>query len=192
MACLTSMWHVQRQSAQIVTLLNGHHGLPALLTVDLGLKPAAAALRVGESAITALKLLEQGRGIIGSSLQDMRSDVEDLGKNYPDLAERYRSLQTELDRSKTTNTICKDSERSVNRRHAAARDFTELTAEIRRLPGYETFMLPPSDNEIYKASECGPIVVINISRLRCDALLISDSRVQALPLTSLDWKELKY
>lgn len=160
--------------------------------VGLASDAAAAALRVGESAMTALKLLEQGRGIIGSSLQDMRSDVKDLGKHYPDLAERYRSLQTELDRSKTTNTICKDSERSVNRRHAAARDFTELTAEIRRLPGYETFMLPPSDNEIYKASECGPIVVINISRLRCDALLISDSRVQALPLSSLDLKELKY
>ncbi|KAH7183206.1 CHAT domain-containing protein [Fusarium flagelliforme] len=160
--------------------------------VGLASDAAAAALRAGESAMTALKLLEQGRGIIGSSLKDIRSDVEDLEKHYPDLAERYRSLQTELDRSKMTNALSKESERSLNRRHAAAKDFIDLTAEIRRLPGYETFMLPPNDDEIYKASDCGPIVVINVSRLRCDALLISDSRVQALALSDLTLEGLEY
>jgi tetratricopeptide (TPR) repeat protein len=160
--------------------------------VGLASDAAAAALRVGESAMTALKLLEQGRGIIASSLQDMRSDVADLEKHYPELAEKYRNLQTELDRGKTATAVSKGSEISINRRHAAAKDFTELTAEIRQLPGYETFMLPPSDDEIYKASERGPIVVINVSRLRCDALVVSDSRIQALALSGLTLEELKY
>jgi len=142
--------------------------------------------------MTALKLLEQGRGIIASSLQDMRSDVADLEKHYPELAEKYRSLQTELGRGKIASAVSKGSEISINRRHAVAKDFTKLTAEIRQLPGYETFMLPPSDDEIYKASECGPIVVINVSKLRCDALLVSDSRVQALALSGLTLEELQY
>ncbi|KAJ4125314.1 hypothetical protein NW768_008931 [Fusarium equiseti] len=153
---------------------------------------AAAALQAGQSPMTALKLLEQGRGIIGSSLQDMRSDVEDLEKHSPELAERYRSLQTELDRSRITNAIFKESGRLLNRRHVAAKDFTDITAEIRRVPGYETFMLPPGDDEICKASEYGPIIVINTSRLRCDALLVLDSRVQSLHLSGLTLKELEY
>lgn len=160
--------------------------------VGLASDAAAAALQTDQSPLTALKLLERGRGIIGSSLQDIRSDVKDLEKNHPHLAERYRSLQIELDRSKTTNTVPNESQTLINRRHAAAKDFSELTSQIRQLHGYESFMLPHSDGEIYKASEYGSIVVINVSRLRCDALIVSDNRVHCLELPDLTLEELEY
>ncbi|KAF5009571.1 hypothetical protein FDECE_4229 [Fusarium decemcellulare] len=164
--------------------------------VGLASDAAAAALQADQSPMVALQLLEQGRGIIGASLQDMRSDVQDLAREHPYLAERYRALQTELDRSaehgKTTDDVGKQSQASINRRHAAAKEFTELVDEIRKLPGYEDFMLQHSENEIYKASERGPIVVINVSRLRCDALLVSDNRVRSLTLSSISLEELEH
>lgn len=160
--------------------------------VGLASDAAAAALQAGESPMTALKLLEQGRGIIGSSLQDMRIDVQDLEKDFPHLAEQYRNLQTKLDQSNTIKTTSKKLQASINQKHSSSRKFKELTSDIRQLPGYETFMLPHNDDEIYKASECGPIVVINVSRLRCDALLVSDSRVQTLALCGLTFEELEY
>jgi CHAT domain-containing protein len=160
--------------------------------VGLASDAAAAALQAGQSPMIALQLLEQGRGIIGASLQDMRSDVQDLARQHPNLAERYRTLQSELDRraehGKTTDA---QSQASINRRHAAAKEFTELAVEIRKLPGYEDFMLSHNEDEIYKASERGPIVVINVSRLRCDALLVSNSQVRALELSSIALEELE-
>ncbi|CVK96031.1 uncharacterized protein FMAN_13948 [Fusarium mangiferae] len=160
--------------------------------VGLASDAAAAALQAGRSPMTALQLLEQGRGIIGSSLQDMRSDVQDLAKEHPGLAERYRSLQAELDRraehGRVTDT---QSQVSINRRHAAAREFSELAAEIRELPGFDDFMLSHTEDEIYGASERGPIVVINVSSLRCDALIVADSQVGTLELPSISLEELE-
>src|SRR5690242_3875437 len=83
--------------------------------VGLASDAAAAALQAGQSPMIALQLLEQGRGIIGASLQDMRSDVQDLARQHPHLAERYRALQSELDRraehGKTTDV---QSQASIN------------------------------------------------------------------------------
>ncbi|KAF5560435.1 hypothetical protein FPHYL_6639 [Fusarium phyllophilum] len=160
--------------------------------VGLASDAAAAALQAGQSPMTALQLLEQGRGIIGASLQDMRSDVQDLAMEHPRLAERYRTLQVELDsRAEHGRTTDMRSQASINRRHAAAKEFTELAAEIRKLPGFEDFMLSHTEDEVCGASERGPIVVINVSRLRCDALLVSENQVRALALPSISFEDLE-
>ncbi|KAG5752152.1 hypothetical protein H9Q70_005206 [Fusarium xylarioides] len=160
--------------------------------VGLASDAAAAALQADQSPMTALQLLEQGRGIIGASLQDMRSDVQDLAMEHPRLAERYRTLQAELDsRAEHGRATDMQSQVSINRRHAAAKEFTELAAEIRMLPGFEDFMLSHTEDEICGASERGAIVVINVSRLRCDALLVSDNQVRALALPSISLEELE-
>ncbi|KAF4499924.1 hypothetical protein FAGAP_3925 [Fusarium agapanthi] len=160
--------------------------------VGLASDAAAAALEAGQPPMTALQLLEQGRGIIGASLQDMRSGVQDLARQHPGLAESYRTLQSELDRrAEHVKSADAQSQASINRRHAAAKEFTELAAEIRKLPGYQDFMLSHSEDDIYKASERGPMVVINVSRLRCDALLVSENQVSALALPSVGLEELE-
>ncbi|QGI70367.1 hypothetical protein CEK26_002700 [Fusarium fujikuroi] len=160
--------------------------------VGLASDAAAAALQAGRSPMTALQLLEQGRGIIGSSLQDMRSDAQDLAKEHPGLAERYRTLQAELDRrAEHDRAADTQSQASINRRHAAAKEFTELAAEIRSLPWFEDFLLSHTEDEICGASERGPIVVINVSSLRCDALIVADSQVHTLELPSITLEELE-
>ncbi|KAF5602530.1 hypothetical protein FPCIR_1871 [Fusarium pseudocircinatum] len=160
--------------------------------VGLASDAAAAALQAGQSPMIALQLLEQGRGIIGASLQDMRSDMQDLAREHPGLAERYRTLQAELDRrAEHGRAASAQVQASINRRHAAAKEFTELAVEIRMLPGFEDFMLSHTEDEICGASERGPIVVINVSRLRCDALLVANNQVRALALTSTSLEELE-
>ncbi|PNP74359.1 hypothetical protein FNYG_12408 [Fusarium nygamai] len=179
---------------KLVSWSHENHDRQYVLSKVVGLASdaAAAALQAGQSPMTALQLLEQGRGIIGASLQDMRSDVQDLARQHPSLAERYRTLQAELDqRAEHVRATDTQSQASINRRHAAAREFTELAAEIRKLPGFEDFMLSHTEDEICGASEHGPIVVINVSRLRCDALIVSDSQVRTLELPSITPEELE-
>ena len=54
-------------------------------------------LCAGKEALVALNLLEQGRGVLAPSLQEMRTDILDLKECYPRLAEQLYHLRDELD-----------------------------------------------------------------------------------------------
>ena len=53
-----------------------------------------------------------------------------------------------------------------------------MIGDIRRLPGFERFLLAPTDNELKAAAVSGPVVVINVSDYRCDALIIEKHRAR--------------
>ncbi|KAL2157885.1 hypothetical protein VTH06DRAFT_4938 [Thermothelomyces fergusii] len=61
-----------------------------------------------------------------------------------------------------------------------------LLAEIRRQPGFERFLLPPTAEQMMAAAEPGPIVVANVSPIRCDAFLVEHDRIRVVPLPNLD------
>lgn len=63
--------------------------------------------------------------------------------------------------------------------------------EIRKQPEFGNFLLPPSQEEIRTAAERGPIVVINISGYRCDALLIEPHQIRSVALPHLKIKEIR-
>ena len=56
---------------------------------------------------------------------------------------------------------------------------------IRALPGYETFLSAPSSAELGAAAAAGPVVIVNVSEQRCDALVVSPRGVQVIPLPAL-------
>lgn len=90
-------------------------------------------------------------------------------------------LWTSLDELRTD--IISPEER---RQEDAAREFDNFTAEIRETSGVESFLLPPSEPEMYAAAHRGPIVVIDTSHLGCDALLVCQKcRLSGLVKNSL-------
>ncbi|KAI8629554.1 TPR-like protein [Xylariaceae sp. FL1651] len=158
---------------------------------------AAIALQAGQTPLVALGLLEQGRGVLGTSLEEVRVDILDLRDRHSDLAEQFVRLRDELDMATTQNPrlVSGSLEMSyqvrANRRYEAGKEFNELVAKIQRLPGFEDFLLPPSEIEIKAAARCGPIVIINVSKYRCDALLVQPHQVQFLPLSQLSIDEVE-
>lgn len=70
-------------------------------------------------------------------------------------------------------------------RRIAARNIKRLASQVRTVPGHERFMEPPSDEELLAASDQGPIVVVNLSRLRSDALVVQPAGVTVVPLPAL-------
>ncbi len=73
----------------------------------------------------------------------------------------------------------------VDRRMALAREWDELVEQVRELDGFEDFLRPPKLESLLPAAAGGPVAIINVSRWRCDALLVSPTGVTALPLASL-------
>ncbi|PVH71735.1 TPR-like protein [Cadophora sp. DSE1049] len=144
--------------------------LPTHMLADfagLASMAAATALNAGKEAHHALKLLELGRGVIAGLLLEIRTDISDLERQHPELAEEFVSLRDELDSPAATTaplTILENAssvESRGKRRREAEKRFPVVLAEIRSKRGFLNFLLPPTPDELETAADPGPIVVIN-------------------------------
>jgi CHAT domain-containing protein len=138
---------------------------------------AACALQAGDPEL-ALRWLEQGRGVLMSQVLEAGGDFTELRNRYPALAQQLKETTDALDALDTDDT-------ASDRRHAIAVRRYELLAEIRALPGFGAFLLPPSLAELHACATEGPVVLINISRHRCDALVLHRYTLLTVPLTEL-------
>lgn len=73
----------------------------------------------------------------------------------------------------------------IDRRMALAREWDELVEQVRQLPGFEDFLRPPRIESLLPAAADGPIIVVNVSRWRCDALIVAVDGVQVVELREL-------
>ena len=79
----------------------------------------------------------------------------------------------------------------IELRHVAGDKLDKLVGEIRATPGFEDFLLAPTECAVQGAARYGPIVVVNVSALRCDALLIEQHRIRSLALPHLKSHEIE-
>ncbi|KAK8093411.1 CHAT domain-containing protein [Apiospora hydei] len=153
---------------------------------------AATALYEERGPLAAIELLEQGRGVLAASLNEMRADALDLQKAHPQRSERFEQLRDLLSQpvdaaegpfmGKKTSL---SSQAPTDQRYNAGKELETLLREIRGLPGFENFLGPPTELEMIDAASHGPIVVINVSEFRCDALLVTKDGVRTLELERL-------
>ncbi|KAI3331715.1 CHAT domain-containing protein [Xylariaceae sp. AK1471] len=159
--------------------------------VGLASNAAAAALHAGRAPIVALKFLEQGRGVLATSLEEMRMDIIDLQAKYPELAKQFTRLRGELDHPITRSTFLSDEynvpnhQLQASRRYNAGNELDKLIVKIRESPGFEDFLTAPGEADMRAAAKCGPIIFINVSEYRCDAILVEQHQIRSLALPDL-------
>ncbi|KAF8132591.1 CHAT domain-containing protein [Boletus edulis] len=154
---------------------------------DVVREAAAAALDLGFPEL-AVEWLEQGHSIVWGELLQLRGSYEQLSSAHPDHARRLRELSAALDDAgatrekslstfleltddamhRTTRTLQQDADR--HRKLAIERD--KLLQEIRRLPGFERFLLPKDFPQLRASAHSGPVVILNAAETRCDALIL--------------------
>jgi hypothetical protein len=167
-----------------------------------GLPADAAALALSdptcpeaERPLRALQLLEIARGILLSQVLSTRSDLSELRDRHPGVAARFTELRELLDQPSPgagreipggaggAVDLLQDA---IQGRRQAAAEFTELLAEIRRLKGFESFALPMPPEQLTAHAGRGAIVVLNISKYRSDAILLTSQGITSCPLHDLD------
>ncbi|MEO3863683.1 CHAT domain-containing protein [Acrocarpospora sp. B8E8] len=145
---------------------------------------AACALRAaGPEA--ALTVLEQGRGVLLQQALETRTDLTSLAAHAPEMAERFERLCVMLD-ARPENAgppIGPDQARiHPSGRQALAMELEDLVERIRADPRFTRFLLPPRGRELLVAARDGPVVLVNVSRYGCDALILTTSGVESVPL----------
>jgi CHAT domain len=156
---------------------------------------AAGAANGSTGASRALGLLEAGRGVLLSQALETRDDLTDLAASHPEVAARYVrlreliSLGTEDDEPSAPADDGKQAalrlERRAGDRHRLAADFEATAHQIRALPGFARFMLPPRLPDLLRQAGPSTVVAVNVSPYRSDAIILSGGTVTCLPLPGL-------
>ncbi|KAI1753214.1 hypothetical protein F4782DRAFT_497153 [Xylaria castorea] len=151
---------------------------------DMAFNAAVMALNAAKTPFEAIQLLELGRGVVAGSLNHMRSDISELQNLRPQLAKRLISLRDQLDSLSISHP-------KKNLPYTASKELEQLAQEIRALPGFDRFLLPPSEHMLKSAARDGLVVIIDMSAYRCDTLIIQHTRTHSLALPGLQAKDIR-
>lgn len=174
---------------------------------------AACFLHLGDTR-RAVELLEQGRGVLLGRAIEARSDLTELAAKRPDLAKQFTRLRTVLDAvsdrdvpdasilddflmampaeiisrsEKASQSTPRPSDLGWREKLLVRRD--ALLDEIRELPGFERFLLAPEASQLVDAAKHGPVVIVNVSQFRSDAIIldptINAEGIDQVPLPGL-------
>ncbi|XVU20762.1 CHAT domain-containing protein [Actinoplanes sp. CA-054009] len=69
--------------------------------------------------------------------------------------------------------------RHIDHRMGLAREWDGLVDQVRQLEGFEDFLRPLRFDRLREAAAAGPVVIINVSRWRCDAIIVRSSAAPA-------------
>ncbi|KAK4160264.1 CHAT domain-containing protein [Cladorrhinum sp. PSN259] len=164
---------------------------------------AASALEAGKSDEDALKTLEAGRDFIAELLLEILADVSDLKLKHPEMAQEFVHSRDMLDnslRDGDATALFSMTQKEVansewKKPHMSQYEldmkFRDVVTRIRALPKFENFLLPPGPEELRQAASLGPIVVINASKIRCDAIIVTSAGIKSFPLDKLSYKDIE-
>jgi hypothetical protein len=159
---------------------------------NLATDAAACALAAGDPT-TAVTLLERGRGILlGHSMFPptvwetlYRSDPL-LAQMLKDAARRNVSAWAPPPNSSRSDRRSRDVETATAQRLTALdREWNDLLRRVRQVEGLEGASGLLSDEYLRAAGREGPVVIVNVSQFRCDALLLTSDGLTTLPLPGL-------
>jgi len=185
-----TVWHGAERSAQEEHLTRWS---------SLATDAAACAITAGEPR-RAVEMLEQGRSVLWTQALSLRSDVSRLREQAPDLAARLEQIRDALDQPSTStlngeliDPAAESGAGARAARHHAVEDrrrltraWDDLVAQVRRLPGFRHFLAPVPFPALQAAAQSGAVVMVNVSRRACHALMIravGDPGVEVLPLS---------
>jgi CHAT domain len=204
------------QTAVELVSVAAWHGLDRadrihVLTRSWGLAgdAAAASVRAGEPE-RAVELLEQARGVLAGQAIDARTDRRMLLDQAPGLAQRMDAVRVELDMLEidhaglppaapdgsagvqaaevTEQRIRRAAAHRAARRRALAREWDDLVARARGLPGFRDFLRARSFADLRCCAADGPVAIVNISRHGSHGLVVTQQALEVLPLDRLTFR----
>jgi hypothetical protein len=127
----------------------------------------------------ALEWLEAGRSVVWKQMLQLRTPMDELAEASPILASELQHVAHELDRISSPKASNDDAvsdalsleQAAQNHRRLALR-WDDLLDKARALPGFENFLLPLKASQLMRSAQSGPVVMINMHKTRCDALVI--------------------
>ena len=144
---------------------------------ELPVDAAATQLRIGKPE-RAVELLEHGRTVMWSRRTAIwDTPLDRINPGDPSLREQLTTIRSEL----VANVLSTSGRRDPGRQNVVAERRASLTREWNRIMHDVGLGRPAPFTELKAAADDGPVVLLNASRIRSDALVLCDG----LPLGHL-------
>jgi CHAT domain-containing protein len=158
---------------------------------SLATDACSLSLQAGEGVDQAVEQLELGRGMILGYLIDSRSDLSQLAAAWPEHAYQYDRLRLEINAPISSGGSEDIHSRLLRRRRKAFAQLEDCLRSIRQLLGFDRFLLGPTSNDLKRCATEGPIVVVNVTDIRSDAIIVSTSDIIAVSLPEMPAPKVK-
>ncbi|KAG1897208.1 CHAT domain-containing protein [Suillus fuscotomentosus] len=126
----------------------------------------------------AVELVEQGRGQQWSLASRLRTPVEALESANPALVHNYLELSILVSSATQSSAPITDraaGDRAVMEYRRLTRQWEAAVAEIRDLPAFSRFLLPPLYADLQAAARQGPVIILIASEYSCNAIIVRTS-----------------
>ena len=171
--CLISFPNIESQQRFLAT---------ARIPQSLASLVASAAIDANEPEVAA-ELLEQGRAMLWSKLKGYRYPLDQLHQVNRQLADELGALGVELERLALSSESRPplDSERprtlahleaQMQRHRVLSEAWEKLIEQIREIEGFSNFLQAVPFSTLRTAAAEGPVILINISDYRSDAIIL--------------------
>ncbi|KAI0055957.1 hypothetical protein BV25DRAFT_1666502 [Artomyces pyxidatus] len=168
---------------------------------SLALDAASWAIEAG-TLETAVEMLETGRGLLWSRMRGYRNSIDRLRGVDQALAEEFDSTSAQLETLATSsashlpligshdkrkaNQIQASMEAQWTRQRLLSEKYDSVVDRVRQIAGFEDFLRTMPFSHLRAVAEEGPVIIINISRHRSDAIILfnSTSDPVLVPLSS--------
>jgi hypothetical protein len=157
----------------------------------LAAKACSLTLESGRPVEVSVEILEQGRGAILGLVIDDQRDISRLYQLYPEEAKKYERLRRGANTIPSDTTASNLQEQVWKRRAQVITELEDYIERIRRLPGLERFLLGASAQELQQQASDGPIIVVNVTDIRSDAIIIKQDQILSLELPKFPAEELR-
>lgn len=165
-------WAGMRRADQ-QRLLGEMNGLP--------MDAAAMAISAGRPG-DAVMLLELGRGVLLARQFEGRGIHAQLRNLAPEIGEELAALQVAIDEAEQASGREVTGREVAARRSRIARQRAAVLDRLRADPRLQDLAAPPHLDELLAAGTEGPVVLVNVSEHRCDALIVAAGTVRVVPL----------
>jgi len=143
----------------------------------------SAAFSLGDVK-KALEWLEQGRCLVWTQLNQLRTPLDHLRAHDEHLAQQFSSISAALETSGSRHEsegLSADASMSqkmslqdeAHLHVKLSREWSQLLHKIRRIPQFRKFLRPPQASDLLRNLPLdGVVIIVNVHEERCDALAL--------------------
>ena len=160
--------------------------LLATVPKALALDAASCSINRGEFKF-AIELLEQGRAVLWSKLRGYRHPLDKLRSIDRELFDQFETLSGQLEclamsvesrllssESSESNMKRPSFEAKIQQHRILSEKWDDVVDKIRQVDGFTDFLRAVPFATLQTAAAEGPIIIINISQFRSDAIILQD------------------
>src|SRR5262249_17428949 len=112
-------------------------------------------------------------------------------QSHPELSGEYERLRSEVNTPLTDHPAGELGEQIWKHHTKVVQELDKCIIQIRHLPGLERFLLGASAKELQRQASFGPIVTVNATDVRSDAIIINPNQIKLVPLPAFSAETLR-